>query len=215
MMEAKYCRDCDDELTDENWYLSHRKSHSYICKECHKKQSRLWYKANLEKRSASIARWQKANHDKVIANSTRINRKNGELPMSENKDCPAFLGVHIVERLLRHYFKDVVMMPYGNPGYDFICNRDKLIDAKSSCLGKNGRWFFNIDHNTTADFFVCVAFDNRADLNVIHVWMIPGSVVNHLKCASISLSTVHKWDKYERDVGKISACCNEMKNGGE
>ena len=195
--EIKVCRVCGDVLTEENWTPSYRNSGSRICKKCDNERQRLWAKANPDKRRAK---------------STRYHRKNGHLPMDDNKDCAAFLGVYVTERLLRHYFKDVEVMPYGNPGYDFICNRDKLIDAKSSCLGANGRWLFNIGRNVIADFFVCTAFDNRDDLNVLHVWMIPGRVVNHLTGTSISPSTIHKWDQYKLDVDKASACCIEMKD---
>ena len=197
MTENKQCRVCDELLTDENWAPSNRNGGSRICKKCHSEQARLW---------------KKENPDKVKVIYTRGNRKNGHLPMDENKDCTLYLGVYVTERLLRHYFRDVEAMPYGNPGFDFICNRDKLIDAKSACLNVNGGWQFHIKRNVIADFFVLVAFDNREDLNVLHVWMIPGDVVNHLKSASISPSTIHKWDQYKLDVDKASSCCNEMKN---
>ena len=197
MMEAKYCRVSGVELTEENWTPSARRKGDYICKKCHSERARLR---------------RKENPDKAKAQWTRQHRKNGHLPMDENKDCSLYLGVHIAERLLRHYFKDVEVMPHGNPGYDFICNRDKLIDSKSSCLNANGQWKFYIDRNVIADFFVCTAFDNREDLNVLHVWMIPGSVVNHLVSASIRPGTVRKWDQYKLDVDKVSSCCNTMKD---
>ena len=193
------CRVCDELLTDENWSPSRRKTNNYICKKCQSEQARLWNKENP---------------DKMKANNTRHRRKNGVLSMDENKDCASYLGVHITEGLLKNIFKDVVMMPYGNPGFDFICNKDKLIDSKSSCLSGGG-WLFHINLNVIADFFVCVAFDNREDLNVLHVWMIPGSEINHLTGASISPSTVHKWDHYKLDVNKASSCCNEMKDAAK
>ena len=196
-MEVKYCRVCEDELTDENWTPSRRIKGDYICKKCNNEQSRLW---------------RKENPDKMREINTRNHRKSGQIPMDENKDCAAYLGVYITETLLGNIFKDVVMMPYGNPGYDFICNRDKLIDSKSACINVNGGWKFTIRLNKIADFFVLVAFDNREDLNVLHVWMIPGDVVNHLTSASICPSTIHKWDQYKLDVNKASACCNEMKD---
>ena len=197
MTENKYCRVCDELLTDENWTPSRRRKGDYICKECHNERARLR---------------RKENPDEAKAQSTRSHRKNGHIPMSENKDCSQYLGIYVAERLLRHYFKDVEVMPNNNRGYDFICNRDKLIDSKSSCLGENGGWLFNIGRNVIADFFVCVAFDNREDLNVLHVWMIPGDVVNHLMGATIRPGTVHKWDQYKLDVNKASSCCNEMKS---
>lgn len=122
-----------------------------------------------------------------------------------------FLGVHIAERVLSYVFKDVEVMPYGNPGYDFTCNKGKLIDAKSSCIRKDGSWMFSIRRNIVADFFICLAFDNRKDLTPLHAWMIPGNKLNHLKTTSISQSTIHKWDEYRLDLSKISACCDEIR----
>ena len=205
---TKYCRvdGCGVELTDENWSPSLRNMNSRICKKCDVQRTRSWAIAN---------------RDKVKASWTRYIRKKGHLPYSENKECPQYLGIHIAEELLRHYFNDVEVMPFGNPGYDFICNKGWKVDAKSSCLLKDRKshtWQFNINRNTIADFFVCVAFDNREDLNVLHVWMIPGEKLNHLMNASIRPSTVHKWDQYKLDIDKVSSCCNEMKDaarGGE
>ena len=197
MNETKYCRVSGVELTEENWTPSRRRKGDYLCKKCSNEQARLRRKENPEKAKAI---W------------TRSNRKNGQIPMDENKDCPSFLGVHITETLMRNIFKDVVMMPYGNPGYDMVCNKGWKVDSKSSCLNANGQWKFYIDRNVIADFFVCTAFDNREDLNVLHVWMIPGDVVNHLMSASIRPGTVHKWDQYKLDINKASACCNEMKD---
>ena len=196
-MTTKYCRVSGVELNEENWSPSSRRMGNYICKKCDNEQRRLW---------------RKENPDKAKAIWTKQSRKRGRLPMSENRECPAFLGVHVAEELLKNYFKDVEAMPYGNPGYDFICNRDKLIDSKSACIDARGGWSFHIDRNMIADFFICTAFDNREDLNVLHVWMIPGSEINHLKTASVSPSTVSKWDEYKLDIDKVSSCCNEMKD---
>ena len=200
-MRTRYCKidGCGVELVvGENWYPSDRKNGNYICKDCRAEITRSWREKNPEK---------------TRAQRTRANRKMGKLPMDESKDSSSYLGVYVAEGVLRHYFKnDVQVMSYGNPGYDFICNRDKLIDVKSSCLRKDGRWTFNINLNTTADYFLCVAYDNRNDLNIMHVWMIPGNKVNHLKGLTISPSTVHKWDKYIYDIEGFSTCCNAMKN---
>lgn len=184
------CRVCKVVLDSENWNSSHQKNNSHICKKCHNEQNRLWEKANPGKRRASM---------------------NGMRPFDENRECPQFLGVHIAERVLSHVFKDVERMPILNHGYDFICNRGKKIDVKSSCLWKNGCWGFYINRNTIADYFLCLAFDNRKDLTPLHAWIIPGHVVNHLKKPVISPSTIHKWDEYRLDVSKISACCDAIR----
>ena len=203
-METKYCRECGEELTDENWFPSSRKNYDYICKECHREQAREYDRS-----------WRKENPEKARAKSTRASRKRGALPMDENKKCSSYLGITVNERLIRHRFKDIVVMPHNYPGFDFICNKNMKIDAKSACMESNGRWLFNIKLNTEADYFLCVAYDDRERLNIAHVWLIPGKDVNDHVNISIRPSTIHKWDKYIYDIEGFSSCCNEMKNRGD
>ena len=141
--------------------------------------------------------------------------KNGGNLMSENTECSQYLGVHVAERVLSKVFKDVVQMPHNNPGYDFICNKGKKIDVKSSCSHKKGRnWTFDIGRNQIADLFLCLTFDNREDLNPLNIWLIPGDIINHLTTASISKSTLSKWDKFKLDIDKVASCCTTLKHGG-
>jgi hypothetical protein len=196
MTENKTCVVCGVVLDSENYWTSYQKKKIYICKECSKDRCRLWNKANPERAKAI---WARANH------------KRGRRPFNENKECGMYLGVHVAERVLSHVFKDVERMPMNNPGYDFICNRDKLIDVKSSCKREDGRWSFNIRHNTTADFFICLAFDNRKDLIPLYAWLIPRSKFNNLVKASICLGTISKWDEYMLDISKVSICCDAMR----
>lgn len=133
----------------------------------------------------------------------------------QNKKCPVFLGCHVAEQVLSNVFKNVETMPMCNPGYDFICNHGKKIDVKSSCKRKNHRgyrWGFGINHNKIADFFLCLAFDNRESLTPLHLWLIPGHIINDKRGVSISKSTVMKWAKYELDINQTLACCTEMKH---
>jgi len=148
--------------------------------------------------------------------STKHNREVlGQLPMAENKACASYLGVAVAERLVRHLFDNIVRMPYGNPGFDFICNQNKKIDVKSACIiinnKKNSRWSFKIDKNQIADYFLLLAFDNRDDLNPLHQWLIPGKVLNHLINTGISPSTIQKWDKYKQPVESAQICCNTIR----
>ena len=135
--------------------------------------------------------------------------------MYENKICSQYLGIVIGERLVRHLFKDVEVMPHGNTGYDFLCNKGKKIDVKTACNilqnKKHLHWKFKIKKNTTADFFICVAFDNRTDLNPLHMWMIPGKEINENSSKSIRPSTIHKWDKWKMEINNAQLCCNELK----
>jgi hypothetical protein len=139
----------------------------------------------------------------------------GKIPMGDNKTCTKYLGIAVAERLVRHIFDNVVTMPHGNPGYDFICSRDKKIDVKSSCITLNNKkdpcWAFSIKKNTIADYFLLLAFNNRTDLEPLHQWFIPGDVLNHLTKASISPLTMPKWDGYRQDIGAAHTCCSTMK----
>jgi DNA-binding transcriptional ArsR family regulator len=140
------------------------------------------------------------------------NERYDHRPFNEDRDCPLFLGIHVAERVLSHVFKDVERMPMHNPGYDFICNRGKKIDVKSACMrGNKASWAFSIHRNTTADYFLCLAFDNRTDLNPLYAWLLPGSKVQHLTAAGVSISTISKWESYRIDISKISKCCDVLK----
>ena len=205
------CRVCGVELTDDNWAPSYPKIHLYICKECHNRQQCLWQKANPDKARVNRLKWRKANRDKMKVINIRCLRKRGVRPYNENKECTLFLGVHVAERVLSHVFKNVKRMPIGNPGYDFVCGRGYKIDVKSSCLNVDNKWQFDIDHNTIADYFLCLAFDNRENLNPLHLWLLPGSKLNHLTAATIRPTTIDKWDEYKLDVAEMVACCDTIK----
>ncbi|MCK4665909.1 hypothetical protein KAU33_04125 [Candidatus Dependentiae bacterium] len=177
------------------------------CKVCNNKQRKGYYQEHKEERTKYDKDYYKKHKDK-------IRKRQGKISMYENKLCTSYLGVVIAERLVRYLFKDVEVMPNNHSGYDFICNRNKKIDVKSGCVTLDRghpRWHFNIDHNITADYFILVAFDNRIDLNPLHLWMIPGHVLNKNKSRSIRPSTLHKWDKYKRNIKDAQFCCNELK----
>ena len=129
-----------------------------------------------------------------------------------NRDSATFLGVHVAEFILSKVFKNVEIMPPCNPGYDFICTRGMKIDVKSSCLSKMNTWQFHIDHNTTADYFLCIAFDTREDLNPLHLWLIPGEQINHQSKISVSPNTASKLYEYKLDINKTITCCAAMKS---
>jgi hypothetical protein len=80
-------------------------------------------------------------------------------------------------------------------------------------LRKDGAWLFTINHNTTADYFL--AFDNRKDLNPLHVWLLPGIVFSHLASTGIRPSTIDKWDAYQQDISKINTCCDTIRGTQE
>jgi len=147
--------------------------------------------------------------------SAKYRASHGGKPMSENKSCAAYLGCHIAERVLSKVFKDVEVMPPNHPGYDFICNKGKKIDVKSSCTtilrDKYKCWRFRINRNNDADYFLCIAFDNRKELNPLYLWLLPSDKVNHLLNASVYGSKIDKWDEYKLDVNRLIKCCDKIK----
>jgi len=181
------CRKCGADLViGTNWTTYRQKQRQYICTSC-----RLIYQCKYQRE--------------------RSHRLGIHQPMGENKECSQYLGIHIAEQVLSHVFENVKQMPLHNPGYDFTCGGGYDVDVKSSCRHNNGRWMFNIKRNTIANYFLFLAFDSREDLNPQHIWLIPGNIVNHLVGASITPSTIHKWDKYRLNINKVIKCCNIMK----
>lgn len=139
----------------------------------------------------------------------------GAKPMSENKTCASFLGVYVAERVLHRVFKDVRTMPYGNPGFDFICSKGKKIDVKAACVqhvvGHSDRWQFHTRYNMIPDYFLCLAFDNRVDLTPLYIWLLPADKFNRLSSATIAVTTVHKWDSHKIPIDMVVTCCNSLR----
>lgn len=156
---------------------------------------------------------------KSIYNKELSHRLGIYKPFEESRECASFLGVHIAERVLSRYFDGIKRMPINNPGYDFICKRGYKIDAKSSCLnrGKKPGWAFKFNKNETADYFLCLAFDNRESLQPQHVWLIPGDATNRLGRLINSLSGVlirntngslRQWAPFEKPLDKVLTACD-------
>lgn len=148
-------------------------------------------------------------------NAIRRRAYRGHQPLGENKDSSKYLGEVIAERLLPAYFKDVKRMPQNNPGYDFICANGYKIDVKSSCrafaAGYN-RWVFNIRHNLVADYFLCIAFDNRTSLTPVHVWLIPKDLSGGKLMQTIqdTPTGILMWKKYEKPIDQALECCKVL-----
>ena len=209
--KTKTCTKCGEiKLLDEfhNQKAGKNGKHSR-CNEC---------KNEIDKKYRQEHKKEKAKHDKEYyqEHKDEIRTRQGSISMHENKSCTAYLGIVIGERLCKHLFKDVEIMPYGFPGHDIICNKGKKINIKTACVtldnNKHSKWSFFINYNTIVDFFILIAFDNRTDLNPLHLWMIPGSELNHQTSAQIRPSTIHKWDKWKRDINDAQLCCTELKS---
>ena len=196
--------------------ICYRKSYNLLHRDNIKKYSKQYYIDNKKTIKSKVKKWCEENPDKYNINQKRHSEKIGITPMSENKECALFLGVHIAERVLKNVFKNVEQMPTGNPGFDFICGKGYKIDVKCSCLRYriNGapRWGFKIRNNKIADYFLCLAFDNREDLNPMFLWLIPGNEVNNTTGISVSTTTTSRWDKYVLNIDKVSKCCDIIKS---
>lgn len=187
-----------------------------MCVKCYKHQHYLLNKEkNKETRKAYNKKWQKDNRDKRALTNARHRQKIGIPSISENRKCSCFLGIHVAERVLSKVFNNVERQPLGNPGFDFICGKGYKIDVKSSCLiyakDKTPRWQFVIKKNKIADYFLCLAFDNRENLNPMYMWLIPAQDVNKKESISSTITMISKWDKYALNIDKVSACCNVLR----
>lgn len=190
-----------------------------ICSECG--EEKLHAAKGLCKKCYDIEYRKKNSENKRINDSNyyiNVRReREGILPMSKNKSCPLYLGVTVAEELLKNTFTIVEKMSLHNKGYDFICNRRMKIDAKSGVLRDRGirgkSWVFGIRRNKIANYFACIGFDNRIDLNIIYFWLIPSNIVNDKDSLTISKNKLDKWEKYLKPIDKMTACCNVMKKG--
>lgn len=147
--------------------------------------------------------------------------------MSENKGCPIYLGVYWAERILAEVWDNVQRMPYGNKGFDFICKMGLKIDVKSACLyliekktTSYYEWYFHINKNKIADYFLLLAFNNRNDKNPLHLWLINGNEIIKTRklndkttfVISNRLKSLDKYKKYELTdkLEKLIGCCNAL-----
>lgn len=139
--------------------------------------------------------------------------------MEDNKECTLWLGVHVAERVLSKIFDNVTRMPIQNPGYDFICSKGYKVDVKSACKSKCGKyygWSFILRTNRIADYFLFLAFDNRNDLNPMHIWLVKnyGSVINKKGFRIIdTCGELEKWKQYERTdkLNELIHCCDSIR----
>lgn len=191
----KLCPKCK-ELKDNSDFSKNKTAKDRLawqCKECVKKYRRL-------------NRYKRNEYNKKYNRTYR-----GKRSMLENKECACYLGMFIAEGLVAKYFKNPIRMPAGNPGYDFICSKGYKVDVKSSVLTKYNSWSFDIRKNKIADYFLCLAYDNRQDLNLIHIWLFPGHIINNMKGISSTQPRILKWAQYEKPIEKIGLCCETLK----
>jgi len=199
-MQYKRCSKCHALKSVDEFYKYKSGNPRPDCIECNNEISRQWHIKNREYKN------------KISREYNRFHRN--QIPMDKNKDCSSFLGVHVAERVLYNVFNNVELMPYGHPGYDFICNNGYKIDVKSSICHKYTAWSgwqFAIRKNKIPDYFLLIAFDNREDLNPLHIWLIPSHVINNNVSVSIASHKTSRFIEYEKDISKVIQCCNVLK----
>lgn len=204
-METKFCHGCNQNLPVDNFHPHIKRGYQTRCKQCMSEMQKEYMKQPgiRERRTKQGLEW--------------YHRNGVHRPMSEAKDCSQYLGIHVAERALSKFFDHIERMPYGNPGYDFICGKGFKIDVKSSCrhkqLGKSDKWIYVINKNQIADYFLCIGFDNRASLNPEHVWLIPSDRINMRIGIGISDNpkVYKKWSIYEKPLDRVLSCCATMR----
>jgi hypothetical protein len=199
---SKICSMCGQPKQDDAFYMCKNGIRAgrldSRCKECTRVASRTWRNAHPGHSAA---------YQHAVGKCA---------PMEKTKDCALYLGVVVAERALSGFFDHIKRMPFGNPGYDFICGKGYKIDVKASCLNirqnKTPIWTFDIRKNKTADYFLCLAFNDRKSLTPMHVWLIPGNAINSRRGIGITNSRrpLSKWAIHERSLEKVNECCNRM-----
>lgn len=201
-METNLCRKCNTvkPLSEFRKYPN-KNLWRHQCKECERAYGREYSRNHRSKMIERTRNWRHINGIHA--------------PMDKNKKCSSYLGVHIAENILSKYFENVTRTKYGTKGYDFICSKGYKIDVKSSCIVHKRDWSFHINNNKIADYFLCLAFDNREDLHPKHIWLIPSDIINKLSSLTITNSDkpLLKWKKYEKDVHKLEILCTSIQTG--
>jgi len=190
-----------------------KQARCHPCNHAYGKEYRL---KNRDKRHEYSKKHFQEHKTEEMARSLAWKHRSGQhKAYSENKECALYLGI-IAERALSTFFAHIERMPMHNPGYDFICGKGFKIDVKSGCIIKGYKhWAFHIGHNAVADYFLCLGFDKRESLVPLHVWLIPGNVLNDHQTFSISNSqnSLSKWAQFEKNIGNVVNCCDKIKNG--
>lgn len=216
------CKLCSSAISRERYasdpekYRQKKKEYRESHLEEDRERSKQWRLKNKERAQYLTKRWKLAHPERVKELSKKHYYKthSGNL-MSDNPKCSYYLGICVAENVLKSVFKNVEQMPPNYPGYDFICNNGYRVNVKCSCLTykkwKAPRWNFYINMNKDTDYFLFLAFDNREDLNPMHIWLIPGDIVNCFSGVGATINTIGKWDEYKLDIDKVIKCCDAMK----
>ena len=157
--------------------------------------------------------------DCVAKKAESKRRAVGILPYNESINSSAYQGVfigedQIADLILRQWYKNVIHMPNGTFGHDFLILDEGIlskIEVKTGSRlhrrpGEHDRWQFNIAKNKTADWFLLIALNDLRDgknalSRVEHVWYIPSHEMDTDKdYLTIGELTVNKWSKWEKSI---------------
>lgn len=141
-------------------------------KEHERIRAAIWRQNNKEHWNEYIKNWKKLNRQHINeSNNERRYNSGKSLPMELNEECSSYFGIWIAENYIIKTFDNPIRMPYGNPGYDWICNKGFKIQCKAACLDWYDRWIFPIRWNNIADIFLLSAWDNRDSLIPLYIWI--------------------------------------------
>lgn len=203
-----YCKSCDakrshdDHLKNRDMENQAQRDKYYANRESEKARRRQYYNTH-------IAEEQRKGRERWYAK--------GGKPASENLECSKYIG-NFAEKVLSTFFKTMQRMPQDNPGFDFLCGKGYKIDVKAACLtfptDSKSRWTVNIHKNVIADYFLVLLFVDRIEKIPVHVYLIPGSDVNHLTGFSIynTERNLSKFSKYEKPLDAVLSCGTKLKN---
>lgn len=227
MPETKICSRCFEDKPISEYYLfksgpqaGHIKQPCKHCTTQNAKNYRILHPDKIHKYNTA---WKKNNPDKVKQQKSRYYQKYIKNPdnIKNNPTCTLYLGYYISESVLSKSFKNITRMPANNPGYDFECDKHHKIDVKSSVIlhnkSKHGYWSYIIKENKIPDYFLIIAWDSRENLNPLHIWLIPGKLINHKKILYIgnSKKSIGKWKKYSKPTNIVENDCNVFKSKKE
>ena len=225
--ETKTCSRCFKDKPISDYYLfksgpqaGHIKQ---PCKQCTGQRAADYRKSHPDKMRRYSRTWKKNNPDKVKQYKSQYYQKHikPQDNIKNNPNCSLYLGYYISESVLSKNFKSVIRMPANNPGYDFECSKHYKIDVKSSIMlhnqSKHGYWSYIIKENKVPDYFLIIAWDSRENLNPLHIWLIPGKLINHKKILYIGNSTkgINKWKKYSKPTNIVESNCQTFKSKKE
>jgi len=134
------------------------------------------------------------------------------LPLEFNEDCSSWFG-DFTENLMIHRYPGAKKMPYGNQGFDYLWNGEK-IDNKGRCLKYYGNWSgwgYDIGYNNVTKKFILSGWDNRESLNPLFAFEFDKNDLVRIGKGN----NVHKVEFWKRDSFTITNTPEGLEQFGE